>query len=197
MAYHIYQTPGLILSGHGVGETNKTFRIFTKDLGVIDASAQAVREVKSKLRMHLRDFSLTSLSLVHGKGGWKLTSAREEKNFYSLFEDHPGKLAAAAHIFNLLRRLLSGEERNPDLYEITLSGLEFLISMDESAEDIKNLEYALTLSILHHLGYLGEKEEFKKFAASPVWGKELLLHMEKIRPLALREIQRSLEESGL
>src|SRR3989344_5390571 len=74
--YKIYQTEGLVIEGRSLGEADRFLTVFTKDFGMIQAQAQGVRKISSKLRYSLRNFSYAEIDLVQGK----------EKN-ESLFED--------------------------------------------------------------------------------------------------------------
>ena len=59
--------------------------IFTRDLGLVFASAQGIRFEKSKLRPFTRDYSFGQFSFVKGKEYWRLTGA---SGFGNEFEGH-------------------------------------------------------------------------------------------------------------
>ncbi len=82
--HHIYHTEGIILGSKAYGEAGKCYYIFTKDLGMIFASAQGVRKISSKLRYVLQDFSYIKLDLVRGKDFWRLTSASKTNALESI-----------------------------------------------------------------------------------------------------------------
>ena len=77
MSHPIYQTTGFVVKGVNNGESNKTFHLLTPDLGLIIGHAQAVRELKSKLRYHLQEATLLSLGLVRGKDIWRIVHAEK------------------------------------------------------------------------------------------------------------------------
>jgi len=54
--HHIHHTEGIILESRNFGEGGKYYSIFTRDLGMVYASAQGVRKMSSKLRFILQDF---------------------------------------------------------------------------------------------------------------------------------------------
>ena len=105
--HNIYTTEGFILKSVNFGEANKYFFIFTKDFGLIKATAQGVRLLKSKLRYSLEDFSFTQVSIVRGKEVWRITSAQKISGL--------NYLLLISKIFSLLLRLLHGEEKNDRL----------------------------------------------------------------------------------
>ena len=63
MAHHVYTTPAYLIESTPSGEANKSYLLFTKDLGMIRATAQGVRLLKSKLRYSLQDSQCHTLSL--------------------------------------------------------------------------------------------------------------------------------------
>src|SRR3989344_2260267 len=72
--HHIYHTEGIILGSRNFGEAGKYYNVFTRDLGMIYATAQGVRKISSKLRFVLQDFVYLKIDLVQGKDFWRVTS---------------------------------------------------------------------------------------------------------------------------
>lgn len=138
MSYTVYTTLGFILSSSPHGEANRLYHIFTRDFGVVIATAQGVRLAKSKLRGHLTEFSLASVSLVKGKEFWRLTSAQAlQSNRHPLY----------VQILSILKRLLQGEGEHVALFDFLKEKL--FGEIDETEIMIK---------ILIELGYIDEKE---------------------------------------
>lgn len=197
MSHHIYQTPGFVLGSSPFGEASRSFRILTKDLGLIKASAQGVRFLKSKLRYAILDFSYCDFSLVRGKDSWRVTGALKHANLYDAFRDRPEARLLFVRVFSLFDRLLSGEEKNEKLFEYLAEAVSFARTKELSAELARNFEYILVLRILSTLGYLGASPDTSVFVESPYWSEELLLKMEAVTPKILGEINKSLKESQL
>ena len=195
--HHIYQTEGIVLSSTAFGEANKHFWIFTRDLGMITASAQGVRHLKSKLRYSLQDFSHGTLSLVRGKGGWRITNAAIESNISADLRGNPPAAAVAIQGLRLLKRLLPGEEGNPELFSIMSSALACLRSEELSAAELQSVEMILILRILRNLGYFPVRENLVSFSESAGWGRELLSGFEAHRKEALDAINASLRQTQL
>lgn len=193
----MYHTPGLVLSSRGVGEANSLFTIFTRELGMIEASAQAVREVKSKLRFSLRDFSLSELSLVRGKQGWKITSAVLDSNFSDTFGPGSSALRLAARISSLLQRLVAGEEKNGHLFDMVAMALRFVAAAALTEEELANTECILVLAILHELGYLQDESAFRPFIGDISWSRELVQSAAPLRLKIVAQINTSLRESQM
>ncbi len=138
MSYTVYTTEGFILSTSPHGEANRLYCIFTREFGVIYATAQGVRLAKSKLRGHLTEFSLASISLVKGKEFWRLTSAQALQT-----SRHP----LYVQILSILKRLLQGEGEHVTLFDFLKEKL---------FNDIDETE--IMTKILIELGYIDEKE---------------------------------------
>jgi DNA repair protein RecO (recombination protein O) len=192
MSHSIYTTEGFILKSVNFGEANKYFYIFTKDFGLIKATAQGVRLLKSKLRYSLEDFSFGTISLVRGRELWRITSA--EKKF-ALNSKETEKFLLVSRVSSLLLRLLQGEENNDLLFQSLKEGILFL--QDYYTEDFSNFEYILVLRILSALGYFGKLTEFSQFTSSPYFTSELLLNIQSLKSKVIFEINNSLKETHL
>ncbi len=197
MSHHIYQTTGFVLATSQFGEANQSFRILTKDLGLISASAQGVRFLKSKLRYSIHDFSYADLSLVRGKEVWRVTGVSKNLNLFEEFRDAPEMLLVFARVFSLLLRLLPGEEKNETLFKHIEEAVLFAKNKKQPLQMLRYFEYILVLRILSSLGYLGSSPDTALFVESPYWSDDLLLKMETVTPKMLGEINRSLKESQL
>lgn len=185
------------MESRGFKEANKSFSIFTKEFGMIYASAQSVRSIHSKLRAHLQDFSLVDLSLVKGKEMWRIVNASTDSFLYTSLKENKNKLHLYVRILGLLRRLLHGEEKNEKLFEILLEAFDFLKSDNFSDDQTENFECILVLKILHNLGYVGSAERFKHFIESVEWNESFILAMAGIQKEAIKAINQSLRESHL
>ena len=153
--YAIYQTEGIVLGGADSGEANRYLYIFTKDLGLVGATAQGLRELKSKLRYSLQDFSYSKVDLVRGKSGWRVVSAQSIVNYSHIFRDGDKKecFETTVRLCRLLGRLLKGEEQNEKLFSEVMEILSALKEQTLSREDVFNLEIIAVMRILKNLGY--------------------------------------------
>ena len=197
MSYHIYQTEGLVLRGLPYREADRSLRILTPDLGLIDASASGVRLEKSKLRYSLQELSHSSISLVRGKAGWRVTSAALRHDFFSeLRSGGRRQLAVAGRVLALLLRLVTGEEASPELFALVMDGLKFLSTVPESS--LANAECLIVLRMLRHLGYIGDSsEKLEGILASSVWADAELQTLAPLRRDAVAIINAALKETQL
>lgn len=172
MSHRIYHTQGLILARHNYGEANAVYQIFTADLGLLGVSAQGVRYLKSKLRSQLSLLTHGQISLVRGRETWRLIGAEASGKLDELFLE-TAKLKVWARVANLLKRLLPGEESQPELFADLLAGLETL--KVATPDLINNCELALVVRLLNALGYVENSNVLNKWLASDLWFKQDLL----------------------
>ena len=198
--HHIYHTEGIILGSKNFGETGRYYSIFTRDLGMVYASAAGVRKVSSKLRFVLQDFAYIKLDLVQGKDFWRITSAGKT-NMLEQLTKNPGTFAVFFNIAKLLKRLLAGVERNEILFADLINSLSILSARGGPAsgwekEDLRNIEAIIVLRILNNLGYIGGNEILQSLIKSP-FEENLIFEFSKSRPQVLRQINKALKETHL
>jgi len=192
--HHIYHTEGIILGSRSYGEAGKYYHIFTRDLGMIYASAQGVRKMSSKLRFILQDYQYVKVDLVKGKDFWRVTSASKTNLLENLCNKKEAYLVFV-NITRLLKKLLAGEEANPDLFTDFLNGL-FMLEKYETKEELQNIEIITVLRILDNLGYIGGDGAFNTLTKSP-FEENLLFETAKKRNQILSQINRALKETHL
>lgn len=195
MAHHIYHTRGLILGSVPTGEANRFYKIFTEELGLVGASAQAIREGKSKLRYGLQDFSWVFVDLVRGKEVWRITSAREEE-LGSTIKSNSKILKVFARACSLVLRLVHGEDRDDALFQELVSLSSFLEHGNPSEEVLPLCEVLIALRILAILGYI-ERAPYQESLDTVPWSHELLETFTPFREQAIIDINNALRESHL
>lgn len=192
MAYHIYHTQGIILGSVPVGESNRFYKIFTAELGLVHASAQAVREGKSKLRYALQDFSLVTLDLVRGKEVWRITSAGE-------ILGAPRDLLSArafARTCRLISRLVHGEGREELLYQDFVAARKFLANEPLTPSLAPSFETLSALRTLVLLGY-APASGYEEFLVYGIWSTELLERFGPVQAGAIVIVNTALASSHL
>lgn len=195
--YHLYQTDALVLGGEPSGEGSRRLVLFTKELGLLSAIATSVRAERSKLRYGLQDFSYTNVALVRGRDSWRVTNATLVQSIAVSFRDFSEARELFARIAKLLRRLLSGEERNDRLFVVVRETFAYLARVP-AAQPLEQAEIVLVLRILSLLGYLAPRREFTDLLAEPFsFHNELFGSTPLLRTLALAEINQSLRETQL
>lgn len=192
--HHIYHTEGIILSSKNYGEAGRYYSIFTRELGMVYASAQGVRKMSSKLRFVLQDFNYIKVDLVQGKDFWRITSASKMNRLEDVIKKKEN-LIIFSNIARLLKRLLAGIEPNEALFLDVLNGL-LVLEKTEGKDELSSLEAILVLRILHNLGYVGGNETLQNFVHSPFEGN-LIFEVSKNRSQMLALINKALKETHL
>lgn len=197
--HHIYETNAFVLKNIPHGEADAMLTLFTEELGLIRALAQGIRYEKSKLRFGTQNLSMCHVSLVRGKGVWRLTnSAPLESNFSQLNNE---SVAVVARIFRLLYRLVAGENGDEKLFSIVHSGIIFLKENQDTEnfnkDMILDIEAVIVLRILNRLGYIGSSEKINFYILNDKWDGEVFEKMKDERRDALKAINSGIRESQL
>ena len=201
--HEIYNTEGIILSSGDIGEANKFITIFSEQFGLISATAQSVRQIKSKLKHGLQKFTVANISLVRGKDVWRITNVEYKQNLYYEFRKNKFKLKVVISILVLIKKLLAGEKYNERLYKIIRRAISFFKKNDLSKEEISDFENIVLIRILHNLGYFDEnkkvrgKKIYKEIIQTSSWSKEILKKIRIFNGEIIKEINNSLEVSNL
>lgn len=186
--HHVYTTPAFVVSSAPYGEAGKSLLLFSRDFGMIWATAQGIRLHQSKLRHHVQDYSFSYVSVVRGREMWRLTGAVEFKQYTK-----PSKLYV--RILGILKRLLPGEEKNEKLFDVIEKFHEFL----EKGEggDKEFIEILTMLRILDCLGYVREKTPFESVLLTTDFDSSALDLIKQHKTYAVKEINNALKESQL
>ncbi|KKT30178.1 MAG: repair protein RecO protein [Parcubacteria group bacterium GW2011_GWA1_44_13] len=195
MSHHIYHTRGIILASNAVGESNRFYKIFTEELGLVGGSAQSVREEKSKLRYTLQDLSFVTVDLVRGKEVWRIVSAGAYRSLDTIKND-PARLKLFASYCGLLSRLLHGEGRDQEFFDEIIRVIDFLEKGTIPQELTLSFETLATFRVLAHLGYV-DPEGYKNFFIRDAYSADILMDFEKIRSKVLPKISEALSASHL
>lgn len=207
--YSIITTEGFVIDSRPYGEAGKLLYIFTRDHGLVLATAQGIRLEKSKLRYFIQDYSFGVFSFVKGKEYWRLTNAQETGNVrletrdrsldVGNREDKYDHVAGfgfelRAKIALLLKKMLQGEEPHPELFDV-ISVLDLYESRLRLHQDL--VESLIVLRIFHKLGYIGNIPEINPLLASNEISEEILSIVEKNRVFINQNINKAIKESHM
>jgi DNA repair protein RecO len=157
--YSLVHTEGIVLKSYYQGEKDLFLSIFTKDLGHIFAKVSGVRDLNSKHRYCVQDYSLSNFALVKGKTGWKITNTSIIKSLY--FENlDKTKRDIILRILTLVKRFYLGEEANPQTYDDLLIGFENILNA-QNLNDIELEEAKTVANFLFDLGYVSQRINFE------------------------------------
>lgn len=195
MSHHIYHTRGIILGSTQTGESNRFYRIFTEELGLIGGVAQSVRDAKSKLRYTLQDYSLVTVDLVRGKEVWRIVSAGVWQPLDNIKRDEV-RMQLFARFCALLSRLLHGEGRDQDLFNEITRVADFLESTPISEALSQSFETLSALRSLVRLGYMNPAG-YEQYIGLDSYSVDTLNEFEKIRLSVIPKINEALSASHL
>lgn len=191
MAYQTYITEALVCGSDDRNTADRSFLLFTRDAGMLHASAKSVREERSKQRYALQDFSHVRVTLVRGKSGWKVTGAEAIQNFYTTASTRD----ARTHVRNttrLLKRIMRGESPQRDVFDDVVHS--FTITNTCTCPKLQTI---LSLRILYMCGYIAPESPYEKFIREPL-SQELVAAMTDTDEIECRAvIEQALTESHL
>ncbi|MEK7179036.1 MAG: recombination protein O N-terminal domain-containing protein, partial [Patescibacteria group bacterium] len=187
MTHVKYHTEGIVLKNSPSGESSSHVWLLTKDFGFIAGHAQSIRELASKLRYSLQDFSHAHVDVVYGRNGWKITSAVFIRNFARASHDGalPAGITAISNIRSLLMRLCRGEEKDDVLFDDVCRGFSLLSSSSLSSAETERIEIILVMRILSRLGYWGDDAILSPFLSGDIGAP---LHAAGFREHKLRAV---------
>ena len=195
MSYQTYQLDAVVLRGGNVREANRYYHLLTREFGVIQATAQAVRKETSKLRYSLQELTRTEVTLVRGRE-WRIVGAREPEHWWRIFSDEPLKLRLLARLSALIVRLSPGESGNEYLYDSLISSAEEL--KEKRVEgDLFAHELLLVARFLYSFGYLPLRSEYESFLRDTRCAKESLESAILLKKPLLSDINTALKASHL
>ncbi len=151
--HHIYHTESFVLASRPTGEDSKTLVLYTRELGLVHARAQALRKLSSKLRYTLQDYSRAQVDLVRGKEVWRITTAVPLDTHSDIRKDIE-KGGVLARVASLIARLCAGEDPNPEVFAALVDMVSMLEERSVSAETLRSIELFCVARILIALGYL-------------------------------------------
>jgi len=192
--HHIYHTHGFILSSRNVGEANKVFTIYTRELGLVKAVCQGIRLGKSKNRFALQNFFYANIDLVRGKDVWRITTSKPINSF-PYARANRESILLVARVSSLLDRLCKGEESNIEIFDDFIQAL-YILDDEVDKDKREALELHLVLRIMNSLGYIGQNEILAKYLSSSFEDSKIE-NLLKERTSIIPHINKAISESHL
>lgn len=170
MSYKTYTTEAIVCGSYDRLTADRTYLLFTEEAGMVYATARSAREERSKQRYALQDFSHVRVSLVRGKSGWRVGSVEPLVNYYSLAATRELRGHVVA-VVALLRRLLTGEDTQPAVFEDTRL---LLMALPEQTTEVAAMLYdRYALRVLAHLGYIATNAAYTELlSAGDAWASD-------------------------
>lgn len=191
MAYQTYITEALVCSSIDQLSSDRSFLLFTRELGMVYAYAKSVREERSKQRYALQECSHIRTTLVHGKSGWRCAGVEPIHNLYTHAESREAR-ACVRNMILLLRRVIHGEVQYSKIFDDVIS-----VGLHVNAYDPRLLEEVCTLRTLYQLGYVVREDVLAPFFGDNIPYEELTHVSESIHILWQQTIVHALTQSQL
>lgn len=186
MGYKTYTTEAIVCGSKDAFTSDRSYLLFTEHAGMLWATAKSVRVESSKQRFALQEFSIIRVSLVKGKGGWRIGSVEAIANPFLAARDRRARGAVQSIVRNL-RRFLHGEEPVPAVFADARSAL---MLAHESGDTLETL---FALRLLHVLGYIKHEAVFADLLEADF----MSVAAAEVPPLAHAAIERALKVSHL
>ena len=111
------KTPAFVIKKYDFREFDRTYIIYTKELGKISLFVRGARRIKSKLSPSLENFNEVKVNFIKGRIFNHLAGASTIiKNNYILKDSN--KITLVYDCLNLLDRFVKPEERDDDIYDL-------------------------------------------------------------------------------
>jgi len=148
----ITKTEALVLKSMKFGDTSRIATLYTKDHGKIKVIAKGIRKPQSRLAGTLETFSHIQIVFYKKQTTeiYLLSQSEVLKSYQSLSRSLTRYTFASA-VLELLDRLVTGEESNPELFHHTRMILSFMERCPEEAVEKSFCFFTLKLAEL--LGY--------------------------------------------
>lgn len=193
--HHIHHTEAFILKSSNVREADKVLYLYTRELGLIKATAQGIRKLGSKLRFALQDFTYAKVDLVRGRATWRVTSAQPIDSLIYIKKDR-ASYAIVHNTSRLLLRLVQGEEAHEKIFNDLKHVFFFLNQIHVPRGERRATELSLVLRILHHLGYTSGQDDMTPITMNEYMGERSEYTKEKELRI-ISEINRALKATQL
>ncbi|MEI6650021.1 MAG: DNA repair protein RecO [Candidatus Moraniibacteriota bacterium] len=144
----------IILRKREIGETDRLYTFFTREMGKVQARAVGVRKPTAKLAAALETLTLSDVTVVRGRGIGKVAGAIAEESFPALRGEY-GVLSTGLETAAVFDRLVGLEQPDQTLFFMLseyLSLLDMLARTGRSSE-VLLLTEAFFVKTLDELGY--------------------------------------------
>lgn len=151
MAYQTYITDAIVCGSRHHNTADKVCMLFSRELGMIFATARSVREERSKQRFALQDFSVIRVSLVKGKSGWRIGSTEAISNPFLGAAGRPAR-GGITYLIKLMRRYVQGEQAMVQVYDDLVAACA-VISESDDVFYITTWQNVFSARLVYALGY--------------------------------------------
>lgn len=147
----LIKTTGLVLRQQNLGDYDSIVTILTRELGLIEATANGVKRIKSRLTGGTQVLSYGEFCLYKGKKYYSINSVSSLKSFYDLRLDVE-RLSLASYFCDLTRYLLpEGTQNAWPFLRLLLNTLTYL---EQGKRELLQLKSLYELRLLSLSGFM-------------------------------------------
>lgn len=190
MAYQIYITDALVCGSKHHNTADKNYLLFTRELGMLWATARSVREERSKQRYALQDFSLIRVSLVRGKTGWRVGSTEAIENPFMAAVGRQAR-GGVTYLLKQLRRYVHGEQPLTGTFDDMVTALNAIAAL-EDVFAITAWQNVTMTRLLHSLGYVAASATLRNLITASTASAALVAYSASMEG----EIERLVAQAG-
>jgi recombinational DNA repair protein (RecF pathway) len=181
MSIEKYSTEAIIVYVIDSGENDAIVKMYTRDFGMIYAKSASLRK-SVKLRAHIMQNRISSVTLVKGKEYYRLAGAKEE---YTNSKNLPV-------ITKIINKYIAGEQKNIKLYSRLIDYVNYK-DIDEGM-----LKLTITSEVMIMLGYLNSESlglKLEEYLALNV--NDYVMHIQIRKKEAVQIVRTAMEASML
>lgn len=165
MAYATYTTDALVCGSRLSNTADRSYLLFTRELGMLWATARSVREERSRQRYGLQECSVVRVSLIKGKLGWRIGSTEALGNPFLVAVSRPAR-GGVIYFIKQLRRYIHGEQALLGVFDDAVVVLEQL-AQSETLETVAAWQEVGMLRLLYALGYVPAVASYQRLLEAP------------------------------
>lgn len=195
MSSPMYITKAIVCGSKASMTSDKSYLLFTQELGMVWAMARSVRVEKSKQRCAMQDFSIIRISLVQGKATWRIGSVEALANPFLAAESRVAR-GGVSFIVKALRRYVHGEET---VHRTFVDACTVLTTLSE-VNDVKVVsayQQVFVLRMLNELGYVPITDTIKSLVVSEKIEDAVSTYDVSLDTLVSKNIEHAAEVSQL
>lgn len=142
----------IILSRHDFREYDQIISVFAQDYGKQEFLARGVKKITSKNSPYLEPCSWVDLEVIQGQEINHLIRVQPINLFKNIRKDFL-KSSMAYYLIRVTEQFLSGHEQDERIYELLLSWLKFLDTINQADNRGDVLIYGFFLKLFSILGF--------------------------------------------
>ena len=171
--FSMVKTQAFVIKKFDFREFDRTYIVYTRELGKTSLLVRGARRIKSKLSPNLENFNEVKLNFIKGRIFNHLAGASTvAKNNYIL--KNGNKIAFAYDCLNLLDRFVKSEERDDGIYDLVR---EVLLIIDKGNEtNFPKIQIYFFWKLIDLLGYRPQLDGCS-LCGNIVEGKEVLFNI--------------------